>query len=53
MAVEETGAGDAFAAAFISTLLYERPVEEALIAALNNADSVIRYIGAKQGLLSY
>ncbi|MBQ6449653.1 carbohydrate kinase family protein [bacterium] len=52
-AVEATGAGDAFAAGFVSTILYERPVEEAIMAAVNNADSVIRYVGAKQGLLSF
>lgn len=52
-AVEVTGAGDAFAAGFISTILYERSVDEAIMAAVNNADSVIRYVGAKRGLLTY
>ncbi len=52
-AVEVTGAGDAFASGFISTILYDRPPAEAIMAAVNNADSVIRYIGAKQGLLSF
>ena len=52
-AFEETGAGDAFGAAFISTLLYDRPVEEAIVAATNNADSVIRFVGAKKGLLNF
>jgi sugar/nucleoside kinase (ribokinase family) len=52
-AVDETGAGDAFASAFVSTLLYERSVEEAIQAGLNNASSVIRHIGAQKGLLSY
>ena len=51
--VDETGAGDAFAAAFVSTILYERPLEEAIVAALNNSESVIAHIGAKDGLLSY
>lgn len=52
-AVEVTGAGDAFAAGFISTILYGRSVQEAIMAAVNNADSVIRHVGAKQGLLSF
>jgi ribokinase len=51
--VDETGAGDAFASAFVSTLLYQCPIEEAIQAGLNNATSVIKYVGAKQGLLSY
>jgi sugar/nucleoside kinase (ribokinase family) len=52
-AFEETGAGDAFASAFVSTLLYGRPLGECLEAALNNADEVIKYIGAKKGLASF
>jgi ribokinase len=52
-AFEETGAGDAFASAFVSTLLYGRPLAECLMAALNNADGVIKYIGAKKGLQSF
>ncbi|MDO5561852.1 MAG: carbohydrate kinase family protein [bacterium] len=52
-AFEATGAGDAFACAFVSTLLYDRPLEEALEAAKNNSDSVIRHLGSKKGLLSF
>lgn len=52
-AIEETGAGDAFSSAFTSTIIYGRPLEEAIQAGLNNAQSVIKYVGAKQGLLSY
>ncbi len=52
-AFEETGAGDAFASGLVSTIIYERTIDEALQAALNNSDSVIRHIGAKKGLLSF
>lgn len=52
-AIEETGAGDAFSSAFTSTIIYGRPLEEAIQAGLNNAQSVIKYVGAKKGLLSY
>ncbi len=50
-AFESTGAGDAFASAFVSTLLYQRSLDEAILAARNNSASVIQYIGAKKGLL--
>jgi ribokinase len=51
--VDETGAGDAFCSGFISTIMYGRPVEEALTAATNNAANVIKFIGAKKGLTSF
>ena len=52
-AFEATGAGDAFACAFVSTLLYNRSLEEAVEAAKNNSASVISHLGAKKGLLSF
>jgi sugar/nucleoside kinase (ribokinase family) len=51
--VDETGAGDAFCSGFISTIMYQRSVEEALQAATNNAANVIKYVGAKKGLISF
>lgn len=51
--VDTTGAGDAFASAFVSTLLYGCTINEAIQAGNNNAASVIKHLGAKQGLLSF
>ena len=52
-AYEATGAGDAFACAFVSTLLYDCPLDEAIEAGKNNSHSVIQFLGAKKGLLSF
>lgn len=52
-AFEETGAGDAFGSAFSSTIMYGRSLKEAIEAGINNAQSVIDYIGAKKGLLAF
>ncbi len=52
-AYEATGAGDAFASAFVSTLLYNCQLDEAIEAGKNNSNNVIKFLGAKQGLLSY
>lgn len=52
-AYESTGAGDAFASAFVSTLLYERSLDEAIEAGRNNSANVIKFIGAKKGLLCF
>lgn len=53
LVIDTTGAGDAFASAFISTLLYNCTLDEAIQAGNNNAASVIKHIGAKKGLLSF
>ncbi len=50
---DTTGAGDAFASAFTSTILYDCSLEEAIEAGQNNAASVIAHLGAKKGLLSF
>ena len=52
-AFEETGAGDAFGSAFSSTIMYGCSLKEAIEAGINNAQSVIDYIGAKKGLLAF
>ena len=51
--VEATGAGDAFAAGFVSGLIRGKDVEFALQLGLANAESVISHKGAKSKLLKY
>ncbi len=52
-AVEPTGAGDAFSSGFLGALFYGKNIEEALDWGLKNSASVIRKIGAIEGLLNY
>jgi len=54
--IDVTGAGDAFASAFISTFvkknkINEKVVEEAIRIGIANAFSVIKHIGTKPGIL--
>ncbi len=49
--VDTTGAGDAFASGFVSALLYGLSYEKAVEWGKKNAGSVVRYMGAKEGLL--
>jgi ribokinase len=51
--VETTGAGDAFAASFLSGIIRKNDVEFAIKLATTNAESVIQYHGAKEKLLTY
>jgi len=51
--VETTGAGDAFAASFLSGWLKKKSIEFALKMAVTNAESVIQHHGAKNKLLTY
>lgn len=51
-AVERTGAGDAFAAAFLAALVYRKPIHEALRWGTVNSASVIEHIGPENGLLT-
>ncbi len=46
------GAGDAFGSCFVSSLLQEKSVPEALIRGSLNAASVIAHVGAKMGVLT-
>lgn len=46
-----TGAGDAFAAGFVGAHLRGEPLEETIKFAVENASSVVGYMGAKEGLL--
>ncbi|MBN1502572.1 carbohydrate kinase family protein [Candidatus Woesearchaeota archaeon] len=50
---ETTGAGDAFAASFLSGIIKKGDVEFALKLAQTNAESVIQFTGAKNRLLTY
>jgi ribokinase len=49
---ERTGAGDAFASAFVFGLIKNLGLEKAIQAGVANAESVIQIKGAKNGLLS-
>ena len=49
---EATGAGDAFAATFVTGLIRKESIERCLQLALANSESVITHIGAKHKLLT-
>lgn len=49
---ERTGAGDAFSSGFMSALMYDLSVTEALAWAPINSMNVVQYIGAREGLLT-
>lgn len=49
--IDSTGAGDAFASAFVAALLHEKSIEDATRWGIANGASVIGHYGAKQGLL--
>lgn len=51
-AIDTTGAGDAFAAAFYATYLRNGTITECLRAGTHNSISVIEQIGAQPGLLN-
>jgi sugar/nucleoside kinase (ribokinase family) len=50
-AYERTGAGDAFGSGFLSALIKNKDISEALMWGTVNSASVISYIGAQKGLL--
>jgi ribokinase len=49
--VDTTGVGDAFASGMISGVLYGKSYEQAVTWGLRNAEGVLRFSGAKNGLL--
>ncbi len=51
--VETTGAGDAFAASFLSGIIKKNDIKFALQLAVTNSESVIQHHGAKEKLLTY
>ncbi|MCA9370207.1 MAG: hypothetical protein H6774_00430 [Pseudomonadales bacterium] len=50
--IDDTGAGDAFISGYVAARLYGEDVRDAVDAGLDNAESVIGYVGAKHGLLT-
>lgn len=50
--VDTTGAGDAFASGMVAGVLYGKTYEQAAQWGIKNATSVLKYIGAKKGLLT-
>lgn len=51
-AVDKTGAGDAFASGFLSALMHEQNLTEALKWGTANSAGVITKIGAQEGLMN-
>ena len=51
--VDATGAGDAFASTFLCGLLKNKDIEFSIKLGIINAQSVVKYYGAKNVLLSY
>lgn len=49
--VETTGAGDAFASAFVTGLVWGKKIEDSLIMGLLNSQSIVTHFGAKTGLM--
>ena len=49
--VERTGAGDAFSTGFLSALLYNKPIQEALAWGTLNSASVVQKVGPQEGLI--
>jgi len=49
--VEKTGAGDAYSSGFISALINNKPIAEAMLWGAKNSASVIGQVGAQAGLL--
>lgn len=50
--VDTTGAGDAFASGYIAALLYGHDYHRAIHWGVENSASILRYVGAKKGLLT-
>jgi ribokinase len=48
--IDSTGAGDAFSSAFTYSIIMGKSIPECILAGLKNSQSVIRKIGAKNGL---
>lgn len=51
-AIEETGAGDAFSSGFVAALIKNQGIDTAIQWGINQAASVVSYMGAKHGLLT-
>lgn len=51
--VEMTGAGDSYATALVAGLIHGKSLKEAMRWGAANSASVVEYVGAQQGLLTY
>ncbi|MFA6071595.1 MAG: carbohydrate kinase family protein [Janthinobacterium sp.] len=51
--IERTGAGDAYATGFLSAIIHDRKVEEAMAWGTYNAWSVVQKVGPIDGLLKF
>ncbi len=49
--IDDTGAGDAFAVGFLTEYIKRKPITTAIKFGVKNAQSVIKYFGAKKGLI--
>ena len=49
--VERTGAGDAFASGFVAGQIVNKTIQQSLVLALKESESVIKHFGAKNNLL--
>lgn len=49
---DTTGAGDAFSSGFLAALIRQKTTEESLKWGIANGGNVVKYYGAKEGLLS-
>lgn len=50
--VDSTGAGDAFASGMVAGVLYGKTYEQAIMWGQKNAVAILKYVGAKKGLLT-
>jgi len=50
--IERTGAGDAFASGFVAGIIVKKSISECLKLGLRESESVIKYFGAKNKLLT-
>lgn len=50
--VERTGAGDAYGSGFVSAIIKDKSLPEAMLWGNANSTSVVQYVGAREGLLS-
>lgn len=51
--IERTGAGDAYSTGFLAALARKKTLTEAMMWGTMNATSVVQYIGARKGLLTF
>lgn len=50
--IDKTGAGDSYAAGFISAIYHKKSIEEAMRWGTNNATNVMEHVGCLDGLLT-